>query len=60
MKINKRKLFRFLVDVADRVNIWFTSKLNLNPKRRVLEIQQDLQTTMKDLDSTIGKALEIK
>jgi len=60
LKINKRKLFRFLVDVADRVNIWFTSKLNLNPKRRVLEIQQDLQTTMKDLDSTIGKALEIK
>jgi len=60
LKINKRKLFRFLVDVADRVNIWFTSKFNLNPKRRVLEIQQDLHTTMKDLDSTIGKALEIK
>ena len=56
----KRKTFRMLVDIADRVNIWFTTKFNLNPKRRVLEIQQDLQTTMKDLDSTIGKALEIK
>ena len=55
----KRKTFRMLVDIADRVNIWFTTKFNLNPKRRVLEIQQDLQTTMKDLDSTIGKALEI-
>jgi len=56
----KRKMFRMLVDIADRVNIWFTTKFNLNPKRRVLEIQQDHQTTMKDLDDTIGKALEIK
>ena len=56
----KRKLFRKLVDIADRVNIWFTSSFNLNPKRRVLEIQQDLQITMQDLDNTIGKALEIK
>jgi len=56
----KRKTFRMLVDIADRVNIWLTTKFNSNPKRRVLEIQQDLQTTMKDLDSTIGKALEIK
>jgi len=53
-------MFRMLVDIADRVNIWFTTKFNLNPKRRVLEIQQDHQTTMKDLDDTIGKALEIK
>ena len=56
----KRKIFRMLVDIADRVNIWFTTKFNLNPKRRVLEIQQDLYTTMQDLDSTIGKSLEIK
>ena len=49
-----------LVDIADRVNIWFTSKFNLNPKRQVLEIQQDLQITMNDLNSTIGKALEIE
>ena len=56
----KRKLFRKLVDIADRVNIWFTGSFNLNPKRRVLEIQQDLQITMQDLDNTIGKALEIK
>ena len=56
----KRKLFRKLVDIADRINIWFTSSFNLNPKRRVLEIQQDLQITMQDLDNTIGKALEIK
>jgi len=56
----KRKLFRKLVDIADRVNIWFTTSFNLNPKRRVLEIQQDLQITMQDLDDTIGKALEIK
>jgi len=52
----KRKLFRWAIDVADRVNIWFRDKFNIDPKRKVLEAKQDL-LTMKQLDDTIGKSL---
>ena len=52
----KRKLFRWAIDVADRVNIFFKDTFNIDPKRKVLEGKQDL-LTMKQLDSTIGKAL---
>ena len=52
----KRKLFRWAIDVADRVNIFFKDVFNIDPKRRVLESKQDL-LTMKQLDSTIGKAI---
>ena len=52
----KRKLFRWAIDVADRVNIFFKDVFNIDPKRRVLESKQDL-LTMRQLDSTIGKAI---
>jgi len=52
----KRKLFRWAIDVADRVNIFFKDTFNIDPKRKVLEGKQDL-LTMKQLDSTIGKAI---
>jgi len=52
----RRKLFRWAIDVADRVNIFFKDVFNIDPKRRVLESKQDL-LTMKQLDSTIGRAL---
>ena len=59
MKIRKRKIFRWLVDTFDTINIWFEDKFNLNPKRIVLEKKQDL-VTLEELDNTIGKHLEIK
>jgi hypothetical protein len=52
----KRKLFRWAIDVADCVNIWFRDTFNVDPKRKVLESKQDL-LTMRQLDDTIGKAL---
>ena len=56
----KRKLFRFLIDTADTVNFWFQDKFNLNPKKAVLERQQDMTVSVKELESTIGKSLDIK
>lgn len=52
----KRKLFRWAIDVADSINIWFTSTFNLNPKRKVMEKQQDF-VSVKELENTIGKSL---
>lgn len=52
----KRKLFRMAIDIADRINVWFRDTFNVDPKRKVLESKQDL-LTMKQLDSTIGRAL---
>ena len=57
--INKRKLFRWGIDVADTINIWFSDKFNLNTKRKILEKKQDA-TSMKELNRTIGKALGIE
>jgi|TARA_B100000929_G_scaffold107500_1_gene85058 hypothetical protein len=59
MKIRKRHLFRFAIDVGDKVNFWFQNVFGLNAKRKVLEKKQDL-VTMKELDFTIGKSLGIK
>jgi len=59
LKIISRKTFRKVVDVSDRLNIWFKKVFGLDAKRKVLEAKQDL-TTMDELDNTIGKALGIK
>jgi hypothetical protein len=59
MKIRKRNLFRLVIDISDKVNIWFQDVFGLNPKRKVLEKKQDF-VTMRELDNTIGKALGIK
>ena len=59
MKIRKRHLFRFAIDVGDKVNIWFQDVFGFNAKRKVLEKKQDF-VTMKELDNTIGKSLGIK
>ena len=59
MKIISRKTFRKVVDVCDRLNIWFKKVFGLDAKRKVLETKQDL-ITMDELDNTIGKALGIK
>ena len=57
--IRKRKIFRWLVDTFDGINFWFQNKLNLNPKRAILEKQQDM-TSVEELERTIGKSLGIK
>jgi len=54
----KRKLFRFLIDIADQINLFIQDKLNINPKRKVLETRQDM-TTIEELERTIGKSLGI-
>ena len=59
MKIRKRNFFRLIIDISDKVNIWFQDVFGLNPKRKVLEKKQDF-VTMKELDNTIGKSLGIK
>jgi hypothetical protein len=56
LKIRKRKIFRWAVDFFDNVNIWFEDKFNLNPKRAILEKQQDL-VSLEELERTVGKNL---
>ena len=56
MMIRKRKLFRWAVDTADRVNFWFQDQFNLNPKRKTLEKLQDM-TSLEELERTVGKSL---
>ena len=54
----KRKFFRWLIDQFDTINFWLEKKFNLNPKRTLLEKQQDM-ITLKELDRTIGKHLNL-
>ena len=56
MKIISRKTFRKVVNISDRLNIWFKKTFGLDAKRKVLEAKQDL-TTMDELDRTIGQAI---
>jgi DNA integrity scanning protein DisA with diadenylate cyclase activity len=56
LKIISRKTFRKVVNVSDRLNIWFKKTFGLDAKRKVLEAKQDL-TTMDELDRTIGQAI---
>tara|TARA_B100001013_G_scaffold197599_1_gene119603 strand:+ start:580 stop:819 length:240 start_codon:yes stop_codon:yes gene_type:complete len=56
LKIISRKTFRKVVDVSDRLNIWFKKVFGLDAKRKVLETKQNL-ITMDELDNTIGKAI---
>ena len=58
MKIRKRKVFRWLVDTFDTINIWIEDITGTNAKRKILEAKQDL-VTLDELDRTIGKHLEI-
>ena len=53
-----RKVFRLIVDISDRVNIWCKDVLRIDPKRKVMEKTQDL-TPLSELDNTIGKSLDI-
>ena len=57
--LRKREVFRWCVDFCDILNIWVQDRFNLNPKRVILEAQQDL-TSLEELERTIGKSLGIK
>jgi len=59
MKIKTRHISRFVIDISDKVNIWFQDMFGFNAKRKILEKKQDL-VTMRELDNTIGKSLGIK
>lgn len=59
MKIRKRQLFRWIVDISDNINILFQDIFGFNAKRKILEKKQDL-VSMRELDDTIGKSLGIK
>lgn len=54
----KGKLFRKVVNIADRVNVWFLENLSIDPKRVAMEQAQDL-VPLKRLDKTIGKSLGV-
>ena len=56
MKIRRRKILRACVDFAHNFNFWFQDKFNLNPKRAILERQQDL-ISLEELERTVGKNL---
>ena len=58
MKIRKRHIFRLVIDISDKLNIWIQDVFGFNAKRKVLEKKQDF-ITLKELDNTIGKALGI-
>jgi oligoribonuclease NrnB/cAMP/cGMP phosphodiesterase (DHH superfamily) len=55
----KSKTFRKLINIADRVDIWFKTHYNINPKQIALEQTQD-RIPLSKLDDTIGTALGIK
>ena len=58
MKIRKRKIFRWLVDTFDGINIWIEDITGTNAKRKILEDKQDM-VTLRELDENIGKHLNI-
>lgn len=55
----KLSLFRFLIDISDRFNIFVSDMFNINPKKKLLEKTQDLYT-IEQLDNTIGNAIGAK
>ena len=49
----KGRIFRKLVNFADRIDVWFNSRFNVNLKQKALELSQD-NMPMSRLDKTIG------
>ena len=54
----KGKLFRKLVNLADRIDVWFRDRFNVNMKQKALELSQD-NIPISRLDKTIGVHLNI-
>lgn len=55
----KGRTFRKLINFADRIDVWFRTHWNVNPKQFALEQTQD-RIPLSKLDKSIGKALGIK
>jgi hypothetical protein len=49
----KGKIFRKLINFADRIDIWFRNNFNVNMKQKALELSQD-NIPMSKLNKTIG------
>ena len=58
MQIRRRKIFRWCVDTADNINFWVEKRFDLNPKRVILEAQQDT-VSLEELERTVGKSLDL-
>ena len=58
MQIRRRKIFRWCVDTADNINFWIEKRFDLNPKRVILEAQQDT-VSLEELERTVGKSLDL-
>ena len=56
MRLRRRKIFRWCVDTADSVNFWIEKRFDLNPKRAILEAQQNT-VSLGELERTVGKSL---
>jgi hypothetical protein len=54
----KGKLFRKLVNLADRIDVWFRDRFDVNMKQKALELSQD-NIPLSRLDKTIGLHLNI-
>lgn len=50
-------MFRRIVDISDKMNVWFKSFFNLDAKKRLLEIQQDRKWSVSEMEQTIGSSL---
>ena len=57
--MNKRKLFRKLVDLSDRFDCWYRENFSRSPKEVALALRQEA-ITMGKLDATIGKSINIR
>ena len=43
MKIKTRHISRFVIDISDKVNIWFQDMFGFNAKRKILEKKQKIK-----------------
>jgi len=58
VQIRRRKIFRWCVDTSDNINFWVEKRFDLNPKRVILEAQQDT-VSLEELERTVGKSLNL-
>ncbi len=56
MQPRRRKIFRWCVNTADGINFWIEKRFDLNPKRAILEAQQNT-VSLQEFERTVGKNL---
>ena len=50
-------MFRRIVDISDKMNVWFKSFFNLDAKKKLLEMKQDREWSVSKMEQTIGSSL---